>query len=100
LTRAGLYGVSVLVVLTLIGLGWVIALMPSDLRPFEKLALGSGMGIAVLIIAGTLADRLGVPLGGVGGGLTGPCAGVAGWLVAWQRLYARRPRTEDSSRAR
>ena len=100
LIHAGLYGVSTLVVLTLIGLGWVIALMPWDLRPFEKLALGSGMGIAVLIIAGTLADRLGVALSGLGGGLTGPCAGVAGWLVAWRRVHVRRPPTEDTSRSR
>jgi hypothetical protein len=79
-------GAGTLVVVTLIGVGWAVALLPAGVRPFEVLALSPAMGFAVLLLAGVLIDALGVRLGGVGGGLTGPVAAAAGAVAASVRL--------------
>ncbi len=91
IVRAGLYGVGTLTVLTLIGLGWALALLPKGIRPFEVLALGSAFGIAFLIIAGTLVDAAHVGLSGPGGGLAGPVIGAVGWVLGGWRLARQGP---------
>jgi hypothetical protein len=91
LAAAGVYSIAVLVVLTLIGMGWALALLPPGVRPFEVLAVSAGFGVAFLVIAGTVADRLGLGLAGVAGGVAGPVAGVVGWVLGGRRVLRAGP---------
>jgi hypothetical protein len=91
LAASGVYSIAVLVVLTLIGVGWAVALLPAGVRPFEVLAVSAGFGVAFLVIAGTVADRLGLGLAGVPGGLAGPVAGCTGWVLGGRRLLRHGP---------
>jgi hypothetical protein len=84
--RFGVAQAAVLVALTLIGMGWALALLPRWMRPFEVLALSISFGFAFLILGGALVDAAGIRLGGLGGGLIGPAVGIVGWAVAGRRL--------------
>jgi hypothetical protein len=78
-------GAGTLVVLTLIGLGWALALLPVATRSFEAFALAPAFGIAFLLVAGVLVDATGVRLGGVGGTVVAPAAALMGWGMAAAR---------------
>ncbi len=84
-----LLGTAAPIVLVLLGAGWALALLPAGMRPFEVLAISPGFGIAALIVAGIMADPLGVRL--VGWGATIPALLVAGigWAIAGVRLSRR-----------
>jgi type II secretory pathway pseudopilin PulG len=97
LARAGLLAAAVLVVLGLVGLGWGVALLPPTIRPFERLALGPGFGIGMLILAGAAADLVGVRLGGWAGAFTLLGCGLAGWALAGVRLARARRSPQGSS---
>jgi len=86
-----LFGAGTLTVLALIGLGWVIGLMPGALRPFEALALSVAFGLALLVLGGTLADAVGIRLSGLGGASVGPVIGALGWVLGGRTLFRRRP---------
>jgi hypothetical protein len=83
------FGIGALVVLSLIGLGWALALLPAGPRPFEIVALSVGLGIGALLLGGTVADALGVRLAGAGGALVPIGVGVVGWLAGAWRLRRR-----------
>jgi hypothetical protein len=63
----------------LIGLGWTLAVFGGRIRRFEALALSPAVGLAAIVLAGVVADRLGVRLIGVPGAAVALAAGVAGW---------------------
>jgi hypothetical protein len=82
LAAASLMAAAALIVLGLVGLGWTVALLPGHVRPFERLALGPGFGIGMLILGGAVADLLGVRLGGWSGAFTLVGCGLVGWALA------------------
>ena len=75
-------GVVGLAILTLVGLGWMVALLGRWLGAAELLALAPAMGVAVLVLGGILIDQTGVRLAGLGAVLTPVIVAVAGWAVA------------------
>ncbi len=82
-----------LLVLTLLGLAWAVALLPPGPRSFEVLALAPGFGFALLILIGVVADSVGVRLAAWGGRLTALSAVAVGAALAARRLRAwTRPR--------
>jgi hypothetical protein len=81
-----IFGAGTLAILTLIGLGWVVALMPGGLRPFEVLSLAIPFGIAALILSGTLVDRAGIRLSGTGGALVPVLTAMIGLICGARRL--------------
>jgi hypothetical protein len=85
-----MFGTGTLTVLALIGLGWVIGLLPGALRPFEALALSVAFGLALLVLGGTIVDVLGIRLSGVGGAAVGPAVGALGWVFGGRTLLRRR----------
>jgi hypothetical protein len=79
-------------VLLAAGAGWSRAL--TDLGPLGSTALAPAFGLAVLGTVGTLASRIGVPLGGVSGVAVVLAVGVLGWAAAIlsdRRRRASRP---------
>jgi hypothetical protein len=87
--RVGAMGLGMAVALVGVGLGWVFALMPRGLRPFEALALSGALGIGFIVAVGTVVDLAGFPLGGSAGAIVVPLAAGLGWAGAWFRR--RRP---------
>jgi len=82
-----------LAILTLVGLGWMVALLGRWLGAAEVLALSPAMGVAVLVLGGILIDRVGVRLTGLGGSIAPVVVAVAGWVVAALRAgWFRRTR--------
>jgi hypothetical protein len=82
-------GLGTALALIAVGLGWVLALMPQDLRPFQALALSGALGIAFIVAVGTVMDFVGLRLGGPSGVAVVPLAAALGWAAAWVRR--RRP---------
>jgi hypothetical protein len=97
LAAASLMAAAALTVLGLVGLGWTVALLPAQVRPFERLALGPGFGIGMLILAGAVADLLGVRLGGWSGAFTLVGCGLVGWGLAALRAGRARRAAPGSS---
>jgi hypothetical protein len=87
---ATLWAVATLLTLGVIGSGWTVALLPADVRPFERVALASGVGLGFLVIAGTAVDPLGIRPAGVSGAFLITGTTMTGWVSAW--LAARRRR--------
>jgi hypothetical protein len=74
--------VGSLAALGLVGLGWARTLLRPWVGPAQLLALAPAVGVAVLVLGGVLADRLGFRLqGAVGGTLPVVLAGL-GFLAA------------------
>jgi hypothetical protein len=89
----GFRAVAFVAILSAIGLGWTLLLLRPWLRPLEMLALSPAVGIAALVPAGILVDRLGFRLVGAGALSTVLLAGGLGWgLVA---LTVRRRPGDD-----
>jgi hypothetical protein len=84
--QVALVGGATFGVLALAGLGWAVALAPRGLRSFEVIALTPAMGIAVVVIGGLLADRLGIGLTGAGGAVLPLVIAAAGVGAAVPRL--------------
>jgi hypothetical protein len=99
LAAASLTAAAALIVLGLVGLGWTVALLPAHIRPFERLALGPGFGIGMLILAGAVADLLGVRLGGWSGAFTLLGCGLVGWMLAALATGRARPAVRGPSQA-
>jgi hypothetical protein len=79
------FGIGGLLVFGVVGLGWTIALVPGA-RLFEVVALSVATGLGMLVLAGTLFDRIGLPLGGTGGMMTAALtATVGGGVAIWVR---------------
>jgi hypothetical protein len=87
--RVGAMSLGMAIALVGVGLGWVFALMPRGLRPFEALALSGALGIAFIVAVGTVVDLIGFRLGGAAGAAVVPLAAALGWTAAWIRR--RRP---------
>jgi hypothetical protein len=81
---AGL-GLGTIVVVTLIGLGWAMALLPSGVRPFEALAVSPAIGLAFLVFGGIIVDAVGIRLTGFGGASTVLLVGLSGLAAALGR---------------
>jgi len=86
-----LVGGAGLVVFTLLGLGWALALLPRGIRPVEVLGLCMGFGFGALVLAGAVADLLGIRLVGGAGGATAVGAALVGWIIGGLRLARRGP---------
>jgi hypothetical protein len=99
LMAAALLAAAALTVLGLVGLGWTVALLPAQVRPFERLALGPGFGIGMLILAGAGADLVGVRLGGWSGAFTLLGCGLTGWALAALRAGRARRQVPGSNPA-
>ena len=68
-----------LIALALVGFGWVRALL--DVSRPAALGLAPAFGVAVLIVAGTIAGRAGWPLGAAGGVAVLLLTSAAGWTL-------------------
>jgi hypothetical protein len=68
-----------LVVLALTGGGWAMALL--DVSRPAAFGLAPAFGVATLVLGGTAASRLGLPLGGSGGIGVVVGTAAAGWVV-------------------
>jgi hypothetical protein len=89
-TERGLLAGGTLVVLTLVGIGWAVALLPAGTRSFEVLALSPALGIGFLVLGGLLADLMGIRLGELGGSLiTATTVLVVGFALGARRLRAQ-----------
>jgi hypothetical protein len=77
---------AILLVLSLAGLGWAIALFPRGIRSREVLAVAPAVGIALVVMGGLLLDRSGIRLTGAGAAVTPLLVAIAGWLLAARRL--------------
>lgn len=74
--------------LTVIGLGWSLSLVPGG--AVERAALAPTMGVAVVVVAGVAVDRLGPAVGGGMGVVVAVAAAITGWTVAAMPWMARR----------
>jgi hypothetical protein len=92
----GLLWLSAITMVLLVGtgLGWTLGLLGQVLRRQEIVAVSPAVGVAALVVAGVVADRLGVRLTGAGGALVPLCAAAAGWLLFGIRSRSRRDRTD------
>jgi hypothetical protein len=68
-----------LVVLIVVGGGWTLSLL--EVSGLGAFGFASALGVASLILAGTVASRLGLSLAPPGGPLIVLAAGGVGWLV-------------------
>ena len=73
--RAG----AVLLLLSVVGVGWAWSLVPAGW--FERLALTPAFGVAALSLAGVAADRLGMVFPGPAGMGVAAGAAAAGWAA-------------------
>jgi hypothetical protein len=80
------FGIGVLVALSLIGIGWAVALLPRGVRPFELLALSSGFGVAFLVAGGIVADAAGLRLGNGAAVMVPVGVALVGWALAARRV--------------
>ncbi|MDP8956256.1 MAG: hypothetical protein M3N24_04765 [Actinomycetota bacterium] len=78
--------VVTLLVLSLAGAGWAIALFPGGVRSREVLAAAPAVGIALVVAGGLLLDRTGIRLTGLAAAATPVVVAVAGWVFAARRL--------------
>jgi hypothetical protein len=74
--------------LTVVGLGWSLALVPGGM--VERAALAPTLGVAVIVVAGVAVDRLGPAVGGGTGPVLAAAAAAAGWGLAAAPWLARR----------
>jgi len=80
--RLVLVGLASLGLLVAVGLGWSVASVGGGLAGG---ALAPAFGAGALVLAGVLADRLGLRLGGPGSGAVAAAVGVAGYVLALVR---------------
>jgi hypothetical protein len=86
----GVLGVASMSLFAVIGLGWAILLLGRWLTPLPLLAVSPAVGIAALVLAGVLVDRVGIRLGGAGGIFALVLATMSSWAVLGiGRLRAR-----------
>ncbi|MBI3648042.1 MAG: hypothetical protein HY240_04755 [Actinobacteria bacterium] len=78
----------VLLLVGLVGLGWSVGLVRTEL--LSRLALAPAMGQAVLVVSGVLAGRAGVALHGPSAVRLAVGVGAAGWLWTLASIGARR----------
>jgi hypothetical protein len=78
-----------LVVLTAVGGGWVRSVL--DVSWMAAFGLAPAFGVAAIVLGGTAASRLGLPLGSGGGWLIVLATAASGWIVlALGRTVSRR----------
>jgi hypothetical protein len=77
---------ATLILLTLVGLGWALFLLPGGVRSYEVLAVAPAFGIAFLVLAGILVDRIGFRLTGLPGAATPLITAAAGLVFGVRRL--------------
>jgi hypothetical protein len=78
--RLAVIAAAFLLLLELVGVGWATASVPAGM--LERAALAPAFGVAAVVIAGVVADRLGVPLNGVPAAIVVIVIGAAGWGAA------------------
>ena len=94
---------ALLLMLGLVGSGWAWSLLPESLGPAATLA--PALGLAALVIAGSLADRLGFRMDGPAGAATAATAAVLGWAAAGfartrRRNVAERPMESEDEQSK
>ena len=88
--RIGVFGVAAMALLAAVGLGWAILLVGRWLRPVHLLAVSPAVGIAAVVVAGIVVDRVGIRLVGFGGILSLLLAAGSPWAVlGLRRVRAR-----------
>ena len=92
-----LLSAAVLAILVVAGLGWSIALVPGSL--LMGVSLAPSFGIAVLVLAGLIAGRLGIPLHGAPGVGVVIAGASAGWLLALSVIRRRTSRAGPEARS-
>jgi hypothetical protein len=93
--RLGVLAVAVLVILCLVGLGWLVAMVGTRLGLAEVLAMAPAAGIGALVAGGIASDAIGVRLSGGPAVAVVALSAVAGWtaLALRRRGWARRARS-------
>ncbi|HEX6399399.1 MAG TPA: hypothetical protein VF108_02885 [Actinomycetota bacterium] len=84
-----------LVVLAVVGAGWVRSVL--DVAWPAAFGLAPAFGVAAIVLVGTAASRLGLPLGGGGGWLIAIAAAAGGWIVLALGRTASRRRSATSA---
>jgi hypothetical protein len=74
-----LLAAGALAVAAAVGSGWAVTLLPAGARAW----LSPALGVAVLVLVGTAADRFGFRLQGPGGVALVMVAAAAGWVAAF-----------------
>lgn len=82
--RLGFMAVGAVLALALIGMGWTLWGFRRWLRPAELLGAAPAVGVAALVVLGSLVDRSGLLLHGAVGAAVPIAAGMLGWAGwAW-----------------
>jgi hypothetical protein len=74
--------------LTVVGLGWSLSLVPGGM--VERAALAPTLGVAVIVVAGVAVDRVGPAVGGGVGMVVTLAAAAVGWGIVAAPWMARR----------
>ena len=77
---------ATLLVLGLAVVGWAIALMPRGVRSREAFAVAPAFGIAFIVLAGLVVDRLGIRLTGLAAIATPLLVATVGWVLGARRF--------------
>jgi hypothetical protein len=89
--RLGLLAIGATTALALVGLGWTLWAFRRWLRPVELLGAAPAVGVAALVVVGSIVDRFGLRLDGAVGAAVPVVAGLLGW-AGW--AMAARHRNE------
>jgi hypothetical protein len=89
--RIGVFGVAAMALLAAVGLGWAILLLRRWLRPVHLLAVSPAVGIAAVVVAGIVVDRVGIRLVGFGGIFSLLLAAGSAWAILGLRMVRGRP---------
>jgi hypothetical protein len=89
--------ILLLLLLGVVGSGWMVALSREDAP--VRVALAPVMGVAVLVVAGAVTDRVGPAVGGLAGRVVVVVATLAGWAIVGATWLARRSRPGPGDRA-
>ena len=77
-----LLSVATIIILAVVGYGWTLAATGGSLRLLERLAVAQAVGLAVIVLSGLVADRIGVSHAGPAGAWCLVIAGASGFAAA------------------
>jgi hypothetical protein len=83
--------------LAIAGSGWAVALSCATGQPTHAAGLTLAAGIGVVLLAGVLSNRIGLPMSAIGGGVLVVVVGLVGWVVAMRTRAGQGPHRREAS---